>query len=218
MSDSNNTGIPDGLREPDGDSLTNIQEQNNSTNPTQPDTDEDGLSDGWEVKYGYSALINNKTDTNPTNNPEADPDGDGLNNSREDQIGTSPANADTDGDSFSDFVENQAGSNATGGSSTPSNPGGVTGGSSPPPPPPIIPVIMNFGDHSGSHSGKYRVCLEPLEGDANAITRFRMNSNYGQVQSENLFLPAGAKYKVTLDHIDTDPEYEGEPKPDYDYT
>ncbi len=216
--DSDGNGVTDAQEDRDHDRLTNLSELlTHHTLPDQPDTDGDGLSDGWEILYGYSALVNNETDTNPTNDPSADPDNDGLINSTEDQIGTNPNNADTDGDSFSDFVENQAGSNATGAASTPNNPGGTPGGPVSPPPP-TIPVEVTFGDHSWSHSEKYEVQLEPLEGDANTQKRRYKNSNYGQTQTETLHLPAGAKYKITLTHIGTAPDYNGDPKPDYDYT
>jgi hypothetical protein len=218
LSDSDGDGITDPLEDRDEDGLTNISELNTySTAPTQPDTDDDGLSDGWEVLYGYSALVNNETDADPYNNLDADPDTDGLTNSAEDQIGTNPNNADTDGDGANDFVEDQGGSNATGAGSTPGNPGGTPGGPATPPPP-TVPVQVNFGDHSGSHSEKYKVCLEPIEGDANTRKRYRTNRKYGETQTETFNLPAGAKYKITLVHVATDPQYEGPPKPDYDYT
>jgi Bacterial TSP3 repeat len=218
LSDSNNNGISDPLEDRDQDGLTNIAElSTHLTLPDQPDTDDDGLSDGWEILYGYFALVNNETDADQTNDPDDDPDSDGLLNSAEDQIGTNPNNSDTDGDGVNDFVEDQGGSNATGAGSTPNNPGGTPGGPVSPPPP-TIPVQVNFGDHSGSHSEKYRVKLEPLEGDANTQKRYRTNRKYGQTQTETFHLPAGAKYKITLTHIGTDPEYDGDPKPDYDYT
>ena len=209
--------VNDAALDRDDDSLTNLQEYQLGTLANQPDTDADGLSDGWEILYGYSVLVNNITDGDPTNDPTADPDNDGLINSTEDQIGTNPNNEDTDGDGFSDFVEDQTGSNAAGAGSTPGNPGGISGGPAAPPPP-TIPVEVIFGDHSGSHSEKYQVCLEPLEGDANTQKRYRKNSIYGQTQTETFNLPAGAKYKVTLKHIGTNPEYDETPKPDYDYT
>ena len=218
QTDSNNNGVSDALEDHDHDRLTNISELvTHQTLPDQPDTDGDGLSDGWEILYGYSALVNNQTDANPNNNSEADPDNDGLINRTEDQLGTNPNNADTDGDGFSDFAENQAGSNATGAGSTPNNPGGTPGGPATTPPP-IIDVKVKFGDHSGSHSEKYEVQLEPLEGDENHQKRSFKNSNYGQTQTETFHLPAGAKYKITLTHIGTAPDYNGDPKPDYDYT
>jgi hypothetical protein len=218
LTDSNNNGISDPLEDRDQDSLTNISElSTHLTLPDQPDTDDDGLSDGWEILYGYFALVNNETDADLTNDPDDDPDSDGLLNSAEDQIGTNPNNADTDGDGFSDPVEDQSASSATNPASTPTNPGGTPGGPVIPPPP-TIPVQVNFGDHSGSHSEKYRVWLEPLEGDANTQKRYRTNRKYGQTQTETFHLPAGAKYKITLTHIGTNPNYNGDPKPDYDYT
>jgi hypothetical protein len=204
--------------DPDFDGLTTAQEFNTHlTNPRQNDTDGDGLSDGWEILYGYSALINNETDAHPTNDPNADPDGDELDNAAEDQIQTNPNNADTDGDGANDFAEAQGGSNPNNPASTPGNPGGTPGGPATPPPP-IVSVQVNFGDHSGSHSEKYRVWLEPLEGDANNQKRYRTNRRYGETQTETFKVPAGAKYKVTLTHIGTNPKYRDDPKPDYDYT
>ncbi len=218
LADSNNNGISDSLEDRDRDGLTNLAEViTHNTLPDQPDTDNDGLSDGWEIIYGYSALINNQSDSDPDNNESADPDADGLVNSAEDQIGTNPNNADTDSDGYSDFEEFQNASNATDATSTPPNPGGQPGGPSTPPPP-IVPVHVEFGDHSSSHSEKYQVSLEPLEGDANMQVRVRTNRNYGETQTETFNLPAGAKYKITLTHIGTDPEYDDDPKPDYDYT
>jgi hypothetical protein len=218
VQDSDGNGTSDANEDKDLDGLTNIQEiLTHGTDPAQPDTDLDGLTDGWEITYGFSALINNDTDINPNNDSSADPDGDGLDNGAEDQIGTNPNNSDTDGDGFSDFAEDQAGSNANGGGSTPGNPGGTPGGPASPPPP-IISVQVNFGDHSGSHSEKYKVILEPQSGDANTQKRYRTNRTYGQTQTETFNLPAGAKYKITFVHVGTDPQYTGTPKPDYDYT
>ena len=218
LTDSNSNGISDPLEDRDQDGLTNISElSTHLTLPDQPDTDGDGLGDGWEILYGYLALVNNETDADQTNDPDDDPDTDGLLNSAEDQIGTNPNNWDTDGDGFSDPVEDQSASSATNPASTPGNPGGTPGGPAAPPPP-TIPVQVNFGDHSGSHSEKYRVWLEPLEGDANTQKRYRTNRKYGQTQTETFHLPAGAKYKISLTHIGTDPNYDDDPKPDYDYT
>ena len=218
VADTGNIGTPDGQKDSDYDGLTNLAEITTYlTAPSQPDTDNDGLNDGWEVLYGMNPLVNNETDNDPANDPDADPDNDGLINSQEEQIGTNPFNADTDGDGFSDLEEEESGSSAVNPASTPGNPGGTPGGPASPPPP-IIPVQVNFGDPSGSHSEKYRVYLEPLEGDANTQKRYRTNRKYGQTQTGTFYLPAGAKYKITLKHIATDPDYEDDPNPDYDYT
>ncbi|MDR2849135.1 MAG: thrombospondin type 3 repeat-containing protein, partial [Verrucomicrobiota bacterium] len=103
--------------------------------PGQPDSDGDGLLDGWELRYGglllprhnlYNDLadgvfdgiggvppvpvtmdprINNSTDDDPSNDPGADPDGDGLTNRQECDYDTGPYTADTDGDGASDAWE-----------------------------------------------------------------------------------------------------------------
>ncbi len=41
----------DGQDDADNDGLTNRQEEDNTTDPLDPDTDRDGLPDGWEIKY-----------------------------------------------------------------------------------------------------------------------------------------------------------------------
>jgi eukaryotic-like serine/threonine-protein kinase len=83
----------------DGDGLSNRREALEGTDPNNPDTDGDGLTDGEEVfQYGTDPL-----------NPDSD--GDGLEDGAEVHIyGTSPLNPDTDGDGISDGDEVAAGS------------------------------------------------------------------------------------------------------------
>ncbi len=78
----------------DHDGLTNAEEKELGTDPNNPDTDGDGLSDGDEV---------HKYMTNPL---KKDSDGDGLNDGDEvNKYKTNPNNADTDGDGLSDGDE-----------------------------------------------------------------------------------------------------------------
>lgn len=86
--------------DPDGDRLSNEQERLLGTDPNNPDTDGDGLSDGDEV-FIWS--------TDPTN---PDTDGDGLTDGEEVlRYGTNPRLADTDGDGVSDRDEVVRGTN-----------------------------------------------------------------------------------------------------------
>ena len=83
--------------DPDMDSLTNIQEFENNTNPLKSDSDGDYLPDNWEILYGFDPVDHwdNSTDS----------DEDGLTNYEEFQIATDPLNADTDYDSLPDAWE-----------------------------------------------------------------------------------------------------------------
>ena len=175
------------------------------TNPRQHDTDGDGLNDAWEIAFGFNPKINNLLAGPANQNPNADPDSDGLTNSQESGLNTDPDDSDSDGDGVDDGVENTQGSN-------PNDPNDKL-----PPPNGTVAVNVYFGDHSGSHSEKYQVLLTPLEGDAGGV-RKRTNRNYGDPQQDTFHLPKGAKYKVEIKYAGTNPKYRGTPKPDYDYT
>lgn len=78
----------------DGDGLTNREEFQLGTDPNNPDSDGDGLSDGAEVKQWR---------TDPNN---ADSDGDGVLDGVEVESGCmSPNNPDTDGDGINDGAD-----------------------------------------------------------------------------------------------------------------
>ena len=78
----------------DNDGLTNAEERRYGTDPENPDTDGDGLSDGEEVKRYH---------TNPL---KVDTDGDGLTDGDEVfKYHTDPTKFDTDGDGLSDGDE-----------------------------------------------------------------------------------------------------------------
>ena len=55
-----------------------------------------GMQDDWEIKNGLSTAVNQGS---------LDPDGDGLNNLQEYNLGTNPNNPDTDGDGIPDNLD-----------------------------------------------------------------------------------------------------------------
>ncbi|MFC1582647.1 hypothetical protein ACFL4W_03830 [Planctomycetota bacterium] len=81
----------------DGDNLTNLEEFNAGTSPTDPDTDGDGIPDDWELA--------NSLDPADAGDAALDGDSDNLTNLEEYGINTDPAIADTDGDSFQDDID-----------------------------------------------------------------------------------------------------------------
>ena len=76
----------------DGDGIDDGVEANRDTDPTNPDSDGDGIGDGTEVGNG----------TDPAN---ADTDGDGIDDATETDGDTDPTNADSDGDGVDDGTE-----------------------------------------------------------------------------------------------------------------
>lgn len=101
----------------DGDGLSDVLEKKYGTDPGDPDTDNDGLSDGEEVsRYGTSPVDRDSDGdglgdgdevrvygTDPT---DADSDDDGLKDGEEvSSYGTDPRSPDTDGDGLTDKEE-----------------------------------------------------------------------------------------------------------------
>ena len=112
----------------DADSSPDAQELTRNTNPTDSDSDDDGLLDGVESNTGTWVSATN-TGTNPN---RADTDGDGLPDGAENNSGsyvsqanpgTNPNLADSDGDTFLDAAEGIYGANPNVAGSVPFTPG-----------------------------------------------------------------------------------------------
>jgi hypothetical protein len=80
----------------DGDTLSDLDEYLNDTNPGTWDTDGDLMPDTWEIANSLDPTVDDAG---------GDSDGDTLTNLEEYQAGTSPGSADTDGDSLPDQWE-----------------------------------------------------------------------------------------------------------------
>ncbi|MFT4640378.1 MAG: hypothetical protein ACI8T1_003706 [Verrucomicrobiales bacterium] len=117
----------------DGDGLNDKGEFLAGADPTNPDTDNDTISDGAEVvsfrtdptltdSDGDGLADNDEIEEDPfiTNPAAADTDRDGLNDGDEVTLGTDPSNPDTDGDTYADGLEKDF-------SSDPTDPSSVTG-------------------------------------------------------------------------------------------
>lgn len=94
--DGTNPILDDADIDIDSDGLTNLEEYTRKTNPIIADTDGDGMTDGWEVLYGFNPLVKNAN---------ADTDDDDLSNLEEFIAGTNPLLSDTDGDGMDDWWE-----------------------------------------------------------------------------------------------------------------
>jgi hypothetical protein len=114
--DSDNDGIQDGtesgLAAPEGNDTDAANfvpdaQPSTTTDPLNADTDFGGVADGFEDANFNGLVDGGETDpNNPADDGVAiDPDGDGLPDSTEVLLGTSPTNPDTDGDGLSDGVE-----------------------------------------------------------------------------------------------------------------
>ena len=97
----------------DMDGLTLLKEGEFMTDPTDNDTDGDGLNDRWEVQYNGSSGVNATKAASDAELASDEDDMDGLNVSREEQFMTDPTDNDTDGDGLNDSYEVTLGTDPT---------------------------------------------------------------------------------------------------------
>lgn len=201
-----NTGDPrtDASADPDLDGLTNEQEAALWTDPFQPDTDGDGMDDGWESRHGFDPTTHNDNTVRTDDDADADSDGDGLTNAEECAWGTDPGEPDSDNDGVTDNAEIAQNSDPA----DPSDEGKPNSRTL---------VQFFFGDHSTSHSEKYRLTVSPVPvaGEANTPRAFSwVNARYDQCETRTAMLMPGYSYEVRLTHAST----KRPQGPDYDYT
>ena len=93
------------LADTDNDGLPNLIEKEIGSDPYDPDTDGDGLLDGYEALTLGTDPTKSDTDDNGVLDCDEDFDEDGLSNGQEYELGTEPYNDDTDGDGLKDGEE-----------------------------------------------------------------------------------------------------------------
>lgn len=93
------------MNDNDGDGLQNSLEKIYGTDPENPDTDGDNLTDGFEVLKSHTNPTSIDTDENGVSDNFEDPDEDGLNNHEEQLHETDPRTADTEVDGLNDGDE-----------------------------------------------------------------------------------------------------------------
>ena len=184
----------------DGDWLFDGEEL---ADPLSADTDGDGMNDGWEHQHGFDPTTHNDQTARTDDDFGADPDGDGMTNGQECEWGTDPGNPDTDGDGVNDGTEIGQNSDPNDASDS-----GMSNSR--------IPLPFTFGDHSGSHSEKYRLEVVPVSGAGDTPSSFsRLNEHYGRCETRKAMLKPGWRYAVRLFHAGTNRSGN---LPDYDYT
>jgi hypothetical protein len=114
--DTDADGRVDWKEDPDNETLRNLAEQRHGTHPLESDTDNDTLSDAYEVRTTFTSPTNRDSDTNRTPVNESgngvidgdeDFDAEGLRTAVEANIRTNPFDPDTDDDQLTDRFEHQ---------------------------------------------------------------------------------------------------------------
>lgn len=187
----------------DHDGVNNLAEYNAGTNPTQADSDRDGMPDGWEMQFGLNPL-----DNSGVNGTQGDSDGDGLFNFDEWLNGTSPQIADSDGDGVNDFNEVANGSDPNNNADHGHAPASYK----------MIEVPFSVGDPSGSHSEKWKMTIRAL-GPDDTRTICLTSPDYGEMAEQTIKLWKWNRYEISVDHLSTDPvQLLMQGAPDYDWT
>lgn len=170
------------LGDTDEDDLFDIYEKVIDTDPFDPDTDDDGLPDGYEVITLNTDPLEIDTDENGISDADEDFDSDNLSNLGEYQNGTDPFDPDTDEDVFMDGDEV------------------YTYGTDP-----LNPDTDNDGlldgeeSYDGSIYAKYGVYFDPLNPDTNGNGVLDGDEIFGQSKQQEVETHDEAITEVTVD-------------------
>lgn len=172
----------DWLGDSDEDNLFDIYEKVIDTDPFDPDTDDDGLPDGYEVITLNTDPLEVDTDENGISDADEDFDNDNLSNLGEYQNQTEPFNPDTDEDGFFDGDEVYTYGTEPLNSDT-DNDGLLDGEES----------------YDGSIYEKYGVYFDPLNPDTNGNGVLDGDEIFGQSKQQKVETHDEAITEVTVD-------------------
>jgi hypothetical protein len=179
----------------DLDDLADWQEYMVITDYRDPDTDNDGMTDGWEDKH----KLNPRGATDAT----ADPDGDGLSNLDEFQHDTNPRSVDSDGDGISDKAETDAGSDPNNKADKPK-----------PNDQEVFDVSIAVGDTSDSASESWTCDVIRHTPSGTKKLYKRVAGAPGPAVPKTFKLKLGYAYELKLKHRGST---KSPPDPDYDF-
>jgi hypothetical protein len=173
----------------DQDELNDLAEQTAGTNLTKPDTDDDNLTDGFEISNNFNPLNAYSLGATGPRDDLGDPDSDTLTTLTEYLNGSNPRNSNSDGDGKSDAQEIAQGSD-------PSN--AADSGKAPTDPPEPVPFRIN-GDYTA-----WEATLKGKGPNDTRTRRLRMTS-HNVAADQVLPLLRGNAYELSLRYIRTRP-------------
>jgi hypothetical protein len=173
----------------DQDELHDLAEQAAGTRLTEPDTDGDNLTDGFEVAYTFNPLNAFSLGLTSPRDDLSDPDSDSLSTLTEYFNGSNPRNPNTDGDATDDTTEVAQGSDLA---------NAADSGAAPTDPPYQVPFHIN-GDYTA-----WEATLKGKGPNDTRTRRFRMSAHNIPLD-ETFELLRGNAYELTLRYIRSKP-------------
>lgn len=172
----------DWLGDTDKDELFDIYEKVIDTDPLNPDTDGDGLPDGYEVITLNTDPLEVDTDENGISDADEDFDSDNLNNLGEYKNKTEPYNPDTDDDGFLD------GDEISKYKTDPLNPDTDNDG-----------LLDGEESYDGSIYAKYGIYFDPLNPDTNGNGILDGEEVFGQSKKQEVSTHDEAITEIKVD-------------------
>ena len=173
----------------DQDELNDLAEQTAGTNLTKPDTDDDNLTDGFEISNNFNPLNAYSLGATGPRDDLSDPDSDTLNTLTEYLNSSNPRSLNSDGDAKNDDAEIAQGSD-------PAN--AADSGAAPTDPPEPVPFHIN-GDYTA-----WEATLKGKGPNDTRTRRFRMSA-HNVAADKTLNLLRGNAYELSLRYIRTKP-------------